>query len=128
MSGPRHILVIDDDPVICDLLADILAVHYDVSTECDPRAGLENIDCNVLDLLIIDLNMPMLNGEEIIPQIRAQSSCRRLPIIVLSAYNDAPRRVAGLDVQAVMSKPFVLEKFIHTVESLLPPRDTSRQA
>ncbi len=125
MSVPRRILVLDDDPVMCDLLTDILTASYDVTTECDPLATVQNIDCNRLDLLIIDLNMPGLTGEEAISQIRVKSACHNLPIMVLSASQNIHERVAGLDVQAAMGKPFQLNKLLGTIASLLPPENAN---
>ncbi len=69
--------------------------------------------------------MPGLNGEEAIPKIRERSPCRTLPIMVLSAYSDSRQRVQGLDVQAVMDKPFDLNKLVKTIERLLPSVDTA---
>jgi len=70
-------------------------------------------------LLITDLVMPMLSGQELIARIRAAYG-PELPILVMSASLHITA-IAGLHVQAVMSKPFDLDEFCATVEALLQP-------
>ncbi len=81
-----RILVVDDDVTVGDLLREALD-SYEVQVANDPLEGLELVHWEEYDLLIVDLAMPWLSGTELIRMVRAPHAGRRVPIIIISAYD-----------------------------------------
>jgi PAS domain S-box-containing protein len=84
--GPRHILVVDDDPHVADMLHQFLpesVFHLDVAP--DGLAALDAIAAHRPDILLLDLLMPRLDGFGVIEKLRADPKTSDLPIVVLSA-------------------------------------------
>lgn len=119
MTERAHILIVDDDPNILALLTDLLSPFYAVSNRTNAADAIQQLDWEPSDLLIIDLNMPLLLGEEAIRMIRERPAGRSLPILVISG-DSAPReRLLDSDVQAILEKPFFTEDLLRTVQDLL---------
>ncbi len=127
MSNPARILVIDDDPDIRTMLVDLLSSQSTIVTESNAIDAIPPLDWEPFDLLIIDLNMPDLIGEDAIQLIRARPAGADLPIIVISADPLVHERMAGADVQAVLPKPFTSSDLQRTVRELLTHNGRGRQ-
>lgn len=96
----EHILVIDDDRVITTKMNALLSrVGYTVTTQNDPREALKwlRIPGNEPDLIISDLTMPELSGEQLVRQIRSDPMLDYLPFILLTGSTDVVDRVAGFE-------------------------------
>ncbi len=122
-SFQPHILVIDDDESILDLIQDILSLDYFVSTASDAQKGLEMLGQDRFDLLILDLGLPGVSGIDLIRYLRMQEKYANLPILVLSAYMELASRLADLTVDDVLAKPFALAQLERQVAKLVR-RDT----
>ncbi len=118
-------MVIDDDEGIQSLVQDALSSDYSISTAPDAEQGLDQLTREPFDLLILDLGLPGLGGVHVIRQLRELESHARLPILVISAYTELRRHVEGLDVDAVLAKPFSLRQLEHLVCKLLGSRDAT---
>ena len=116
----RKIQIVDDEPGLLDLLAEILATEgYEVVTSSDGIDALIQFSLEAPDLLITDLNMPRMDGSELCRRVRTQSS---LPIIVMSATSFSAEDKAeafrnGAD--AFLVKPFDLAELRTQIEALL---------
>ncbi len=102
---PYRILVIEDDAAISRVLQlELEHEHYDVDIARDGLTGLEKA-LKEPDLVILDLMIPRMDGLEVCKRIRAKST---VPIIMLTAKDRVPDRVAGLDLGAddYVTKPF----------------------
>ncbi len=115
---PR-ILAVDDDPLVIELIKDILAQDYRVQATTDPHEALALLDREEFDLLVVDLGIPEIDGTEIVRHVRSHPHSRTLPIVVVSAYIELARRVADLDVQAIIRKPFQLDQLYATLDKVL---------
>ncbi len=124
MSDSARILVVDDDPSILGLLADLLSPFYTVFTKYDAVEAIQQLDWEPVDLLIIDLNMPVLLGEEAIRMIKNRPGGYALPVLAISGDREIHQRLLGTDVQAIVEKPFSTDRLLHIVEDLL---ERSRQ-
>lgn len=105
-EGRGVILVIEDDPVILDVMKRYLEDDgFQVLTTRDGRKGLEMARQGV-DLVIVDIGLPGLDGLEITRSLRAVSP---IPILIVSARSDSADRVSGLELGAddYLTKPFV---------------------
>ncbi len=123
MDNRTSILVVDDDENILQLLSDALADIYDVKTASDAVEAADQLQLQSFDLLILDLNMPVLDGSELLEIFRVQPNFERVPILVISAYPDLIQRLANAQVQAVLSKPFELEHLKQVIaETILHSR------
>lgn len=102
-----HILVVDDDPVNLQVLANILDADYNVSTSTNGSQALELLDTEELDLVISDVMMPNMSGYELTEIIRKQFSLSELPILLLTARNQAEDIFTGFQAGAndYISKP-----------------------
>ncbi len=100
-----RILVVDDDPFICGLVEECLREDgHEPWCVTDPVAALAEAERFRPDLVVTDLMMPGLDGAALITALRTQGVAA--PMLVLTA---VPERAAGLDVDAVLAKPFDLD-------------------
>ncbi|HNH80411.1 MAG TPA: GAF domain-containing protein, partial [Anaerolineales bacterium] len=122
-----HVLVVDDDPHISDMLKQILpASEFDLRSAEDGVQGLEAIAMSVPDVLLLDIMMPRLDGFGVIKRLRANPATRELPIIVISAKELTDDEAARLkeSVAFIMRKQgFDGEKLVEEIRSVahLPP-------
>ena len=116
-----RILVVEDDAQISRVLRlELEHEGYAVDLAADGLAGLEKA-LKEPDLVILDLMLPKLDGLEVCKRIRAKS---RVPIIMLTAKDRIPERVAGLDSGAddYLTKPFSIEELLARVRARLRER------
>jgi len=118
------VLVVDDDPVIMRLLEVNFEMEgYRVVTAVDGQQALDQIDTACPDLVVCDIMMPIVNGLEVVEQLRQSGDerLRRLPVILLSAKAQASEVQKGLDVGAddYITKPFDPLELIERVQALL---------
>ena len=116
-----RILVVEDDAQISRVLRlELEHEGYAVELAADGLAGLEKA-LKEPDLVILDLMLPKLDGLEVCKRIRAKS---RVPIIMLTAKDRIPERVAGLDSGAddYLTKPFSIEELLARVRARLRER------
>jgi two-component system response regulator MprA len=110
------VLLVEDDVDLADALAWSLATRYDVVTAYDGRQGLEHLERERFDVLVLDLVMPRLDGEGLLEEARARGL--ELPVILSSGTPELATRGAALAVQAVLSKPYDLTKLVSCIERL----------
>ena len=116
------LLVIEDDPGIRDFLQLLLEGEgYTVETAADGRTGLARIAVGGIDLVLLDLMLPKLDGFEVCRRVRAQVGDSQLPILLLTALDSEEEQVAGFDAGAdgYVTKPFRTEEVLIRVERLL---------
>ncbi len=125
MPSKNSLLVIDDDEAILQLLSDSLKDSYEVATAADVLQAADLLQMQPFDLLILDLNMPVMGGEDLLEIFRVQPNFNRTPIVVISAFPDLIQRVANAPVQAILPKPFSLDDLRKVVAEAIqhPPRD-----
>ncbi len=110
----------DDDPAVRDSLRRSLAFNgYEVSTASDGQEALDLVRDSRPDLLLLDVNMPILDGLETCRRLRAAGD--DLPVLMLTARVEVGDRVLGLDVGAddYLAKPFALEELLARIRALL---------
>jgi two-component system response regulator MprA len=115
----EHILVIEDDPAIRDLLRRGLAYeNYKVTAAADGASGLAAARDNPPDLVVLDWMMPGLDGLEVCKRLRAASN---VPILMLTAKDSVSDRVIGLETGAddYLVKPFAFPELLARVHALL---------
>ncbi len=116
---PITILVIDDDSYICKFVKENLEQHgYQVSYVLEGKAGLEKIEKEKPDLVLLDLMLPGMDGLTVLRKIRERS---RVPIIVLSALGEEETKVQALELGAddYLTKPLSVQEMTARVFAVL---------
>jgi len=116
------VLIVEDDAQILRVLElELKHEGYEVDTARDGLSGLERA-LKEPDLVVLDLMLPKLDGMEVCARIRAKSS---VPIIMLTAKDRIPDRVAGLDHGAddYLTKPFSIEELLARIRARLRDRE-----
>lgn len=124
-NGP-HILVVDDDREIRDLLAHFLRKHgYRIETAGDGSAMFRAIDAGRFDLIVLDLMLPGEDGLSLCRRVRATSN---LPIVMLTAVGEDTDRIVGLELGAddYLGKPFNPRELLARIRAVLRRATDSR--
>lgn len=117
----KRILIVEDEPELCKLLAvRFERKDYEVIVANDGVEGLSKARQEKPDLIILDLMLPRLPGEEVCKEIRKDQNISETPIIMLTAKTTDVDRVIGkvIGANAYMYKPFDSAKLIAEVERL----------
>ena len=117
----RRVLVVEDDPDIVELL-----VHYlsgeglAVEAAGNGRSALERLRASVFDLLILDLQLPGMDGLAVCTEVRRDPYLKGLPVVMLTARGDEADRIVGLELGAddYVVKPFSPKELVARVRAL----------
>jgi CheY-like chemotaxis protein len=118
----KTILVIDDNLEVCDNLKELFQLHgYHVVTAANGRIGLERVLNNPPDLVICDVNMPEMNGVEVLRYLNRLPVSRHIPFIFLTAYMDEAAYITAIEenAEAYIVKPFITQKLLELVEQII---------
>ena len=119
----RHsLLLVDDDPDILGLLqSQFRDEPFEVFTAAEGESALNIVRTQRPDLVVLDINMPVLSGLEMCRTLKADKNTREIPIIMLSARNQEIDRVLGLEFGAddYVTKPFNTQELILRIHSVL---------
>jgi PAS domain S-box-containing protein len=122
MKDKPIILVVDDQPQNIELIeAYLLPQGYDIVTATNGEKALEKLSGNDIDLMLLDVMMPGMDGFEVIRRVRQDTTHRLLPIILLSSLRGTEDRVKGIEAGCddFISKPFNKTELLARVRSLL---------
>ena len=116
------IMVVEDNALNIKLFCDLLKAHgHDTRGVTDSREAMDTARALEPDLVITDIQLPYLDGMELMRQLRADEQLCRVPIMAVTAYaaegDDERIRQAG--AQAYVSKPISVARFAQTVDELL---------
>lgn len=115
----KHILIIDDDEILSDIMKDMLEAYgYEVTCVTNSISGYEILKNNVIHLIILDVNLAKECGFEICAELRTMST---VPIIFSSARTSEDDRIIGLDIGGddYIPKPFSLKELLSRVNALI---------
>jgi DNA-binding response OmpR family regulator len=127
----ENILIVDDEPHLAFMLADVLAeAGYDARTIDNGRDALETVHRDPPDLMLLDVQMPGLDGFEVAARLKADPATAAIPIIMLSAMEGRGARVIGLEsgAEEYLSKPFDPAELLARIRNLLSLRDSAMEA
>ena len=115
------ILVVDDSATTRSLVASYLAGWGEVEV-LEAASGFEALrvlPSRAVDLIVTDINMPDINGLELISFVRANPNYRHIPVVIISTENSAEDRKRGLELGAsgYLVKPFAAEALLAAVEA-----------
>lgn len=120
----KRILVVDDDPEILDLTRTVLRDGgYQVLVASDGRKGVALAQSERPDLILLDINMPGLDGWEALRVLRMDEETRRIPVAMFSVRYDFAEKAEALKRSAndYIVKPFSYDEMLERVARLLAP-------
>jgi two-component system alkaline phosphatase synthesis response regulator PhoP len=118
----KRALVVEDDPDIVELIDHYLSAEgFEVESVADGRRALDRLRAEAVSLLILDLQLPGLDGLSVCAELRRDRRTADLPIVMLTARGDEADRVVGLEVGAddYVVKPFSPKELVARVRALL---------
>jgi two-component system, sensor histidine kinase and response regulator len=124
-SSKANILIVDDTPSNLRLLASMLTQQgYEVRSAISGSVALMAVQSIYPDLILLDINMPNMNGYEVCAHLKKDPETQDIPVIFLSALDDALDKVQAFRVGGVdyITKPFQVEEVLARVENQLTVR------
>jgi len=116
---PERILLIEDDARLAEMVSEYLGeAGFRVSVAAQGRSGLEWLEREPFDALVLDLMLPDMDGLEVCRQLRAKSD---VPLLMLTARGDAADRIVGLEIGAddYLPKPFEPRELLARLRAIL---------
>jgi two-component system, OmpR family, response regulator len=123
-SAPKLVLVVEDDPAIAKLVARTLeAEGYVVDMVHDGEAALVYCANKQPDVMVLDVNLPKLDGFGVAKRMKTSAEMRMIPIIFLTAKDRPQDMIAGIQAGAkhYLSKPFKAADLVSKVKKLASP-------
>ncbi len=120
------ILVVEDNALNIKLFCDLLAAHgHEPHAVTDSREAMQRAQAFAPDLIITDIQLPHVNGLELIRQVREDQRLKDVPIMAVTAYAGVgdDERVREAGAQAYVSKPISVVRFVAEVTALLERRE-----
>ncbi len=129
MNRTVRVLSIDDDPLIHKIIGKTLKNGYDTLFAKNGKDGIELAKESQPDVIILDVEMPGMNGYEVCDQLKHNPETRDIPVIFLSSLENLRARMLGYEVGAedFLVKPFVAEDLIAKIKVLTRIREERRE-
>ena len=118
----KRILIVEDDQEIAQSLGKVLVRNgYDISLTGDGLTGLQKAIDDNPDLVLLDLILPKLSGEEVCKKIRKNKKTEKLPIIMITGKSEDVDRVVGKVIGAnyYIIKPYIFEDLLLKISQIL---------
>jgi DNA-binding response OmpR family regulator len=122
VSAPRHVLVVEDDPTVSEVVTRYLEREgFSVTTTADGLEALRMAEHKMPDLVVLDLMLPGIDGHEVFRRLRLKSE---VPVVMLTARIEEADRVHGLEVGAddYVVKPFSPRELTLRINAILKRR------
>ncbi len=125
VENGRRVVCIEDEPEMIDLVRLILSRRgFEVTGANGGLEGLETVERERPDLVLLDLMMPDMDGWEVYQRIKSDEHLREIPVIVVTAKAQSIDKVLGLHIAKVddyITKPFGPQELLESVEKILGP-------
>ena len=117
-----RLLVVDDNPYNCEIMGQILIeAGYDVHIASGGRQAIDLLETQTFDLMLLDLMMPEISGEDVLQRIRSQQPMAKIPVVIITARASEEDRLQGLSLGAddYIAKPVIAKELLIRVANLL---------
>src|SRR3954463_10469786 len=113
-----EILIVDDTPANLDLLSGMLKDRFRVRAAMSGRRALATARMYAIDLVLLDVDMPEMNGYEVCRELKADEATREVPVIFVSALDTAIDKVTAFEVGGAdyVTKPFQVAEVMARIE------------
>ena len=117
----KHILVVDDDPLMLKMLKEHLHGEYDVATAVSGKIALKFLERKKTNLILLDYEMPGEKGPGILEKVRANEATKDIPVIFLTGVSDREKIQEALVLrpQSYLLKPIDREKLIEAITKVI---------
>jgi two-component system cell cycle response regulator DivK len=118
----KRVLVVEDNELNLKLFCDLLRAHdYVAEPVRDGREAVERARTFAPDLIVMDIQMPHVTGDELIVALKADATLGTIPIMAVTAYSgrEDEERIRAAGADAYVSKPISLARFIEVVRTLI---------
>lgn len=120
-----HVLIVDDSPTMREFIVRVIGLSGFDTSHChhasNGQEALEVLRSNRVDIVLTDVNMPVMNGEEFLAHMAADELLRTVPVLVVSTDGTGHRieRMMSLGAKGYVAKPFTPEMLRSAMERLL---------
>jgi len=124
-AEPKDILIVDDMPDNLRLLSTMLTCYgYHVRKAINGQLALQGAELSPPDLILLDINMPKMNGYQVCEKLKLSEKTKDIPVIFISALDDVMEKVKAFEVGGVdyITKPFQIEEVLARVQNQLSLR------
>ena len=123
-SRRRHVLIIDDDPMMLKLVKEYLHEKYDVATAISGKIAYKFLESKHTDLILLDYEMPVENGPQVFENLRKNPNLENVPILYLTGTTDRQKIQQALKQkpQGYLLKPIDREKLLGNIEKFFGER------
>jgi CheY-like chemotaxis protein len=120
-SERKHVLVIDDDPMLLKLIKEHLHEKYDVATAISGKIAHKFLETKKTNFILLDYEMPVENGPEVLKKIRENHEFDDIPVVFLTGITDREKikEALMLKPQGYLLKPIDKDKLLGTVEKFI---------
>lgn len=121
ITDKKHILVVDDSPIMLKTLKENLRDDYDIATAISGKVALKFLERRKTDLILLDYEMPEESGPAVLEKIRANDAIKDIPVIFLTGVTDSGKikEALVLKPQGYLLKPINREKLLEAITRVL---------
>jgi len=122
MERAYHILCVDDEDFNLDLLETLLRPHgYETLSALDGREALQILSSKTVDLVLLDINMPLMNGYEVCAKMKADPQLQHIPVIMITSLDSKESKMKGMQAGAeeFLSKPYDQAELLLRIANML---------
>ncbi|MCP4752890.1 MAG: response regulator [Proteobacteria bacterium] len=122
ITGRSRILLVDDIKSNIAILAKVLKDEYDLAHACDGEGALEYVRSNPVDLILLDILMPGMDGYKVCGRLKDDARTKNIPVIFITSKSKDEDEAKGFELGAVdyITKPFSFPIVKTTVMARLP--------
>lgn len=119
------LLIVDDNEDVLEFLCAVLYADYNILTTTDAREALALLEKESIQLVITDIMMPGMDGNELCNAIKKEGAYTHIPVIMLTAKNTIQSKIEGLELgaDAYIEKPFLVDYIKAQISNLLSNRN-----
>ncbi len=123
------VLIVDDEPQIREVVADVLRSYCDVIKAANGEEAMAVLEARKVDMVITDMNMPVMNGMELLHRMKENELTRFIPVVILAIRTDVSDEINSYNLgsDAFIPKPFLPAQLTAVVNGILRNRSGLRK-
>ena len=118
----KKILIVDDEPdILRATKVRLMSFGYEVITASDGKEGIDLLRKDMPDLILLDLRLPRISGDEICARLKSDEKLKHIPIVIFTASSDATTsaKVKASGADGYLIKPFDPEELLQTIRKFI---------
>ena len=118
----KTVLICDDDPAILDAIDRLFKPYFNTIAEPSSQEVIALVEKHKPNVLVVDLWMPYISGDEMIKLLRKNKAAKEMRIIAISANPNGERVALGAGADGFLAKPFDIDELLAAVRSMMDQR------